>query len=76
MSWKTKQTQALPNKKPQINYMKYAGMATQLFGIMIALLWIGHKIDAYRGASKPYLTMLLPIIGLVGYLYKLVKELS
>jgi len=56
--------------------MKYAGMATQLFAIMFALLWIGQKIDAYLTANKPYLTILLPTIGLFVYLYKLVKELS
>jgi len=56
--------------------MKYAGMATQLFGIMFVLLWIGQKSDAYLGSNKPYLTILFPTLGLFVYLYKLVKELS
>jgi len=66
----------LPNNKKPVNVMKYAGMATQLFGIMFVLLWIGQKSDAYLGSNKPYLTILFPTLGLFVYLYKLVKELS
>ena len=51
-------------------------MATQMFAIMFVLLYIGQKLDAYMLNEKPYLTILLPTLGLFAYLYKLVKELS
>jgi len=66
----------LSNKKKNVNVMKYAGMATQLFAIMFVLLYLGQKLDAYFSNAKPYMTILFPTLGLFAYLYKLVKDLS
>ncbi len=52
------------------------GMATQLFLLMLGLLYIGKYIDAYFQFAKPYFTIFLPVIGLFIYLYKLVIDLS
>jgi len=56
--------------------MAYMGMATQLFAIMFILLFVGKRIDAHFALNKPYFTIFLPVLGLFGYLYKLVKDIS
>ena len=66
------------NAKPaQSNrYLKYSGMAIQLFALVAIGAWLGQKTDAYVHASKPYFTILFILLFTTGFFYKLVKDLG
>lgn len=61
--------------KQSLNYMRYTGMAFQIV-IMLAIgAFIGQKLDAHFGLSKPYLTALSVIVFLFFALYLILKDL-
>jgi hypothetical protein len=64
------------NKKSSKEYMKYAGLATSMFGTLFILWFIGSKIDAYFGNEVQYIGLCLMIMGLFAILYKIIKSLS
>ena len=67
------------NKAPsqgQAKYMKYMGLALQLFVSFAVVLFIGKKIDARLGNEKLYITMILLLITFIGIMYKIMKDLS
>lgn len=51
-------------------------MAFQLFLMLGILIYIGIKMDVYFGFSKSYSTAFLPLLGLLAYFYKIIKELK
>ncbi len=51
-------------------------MAFQIFGLLFVATWIGMKIDEYMGNESYYIALLLAVVVLVIYLYKLVITLS
>ena len=63
-------------KKKVVNYMKYAGLGTQMAAILAIGIWGGQKLDAYFGNESPAITMLLVLFLFTGIMYKLFKELS
>jgi FtsH-binding integral membrane protein len=64
-------------KSPSSNkYLKYSGMALQLFALMGIAAWIGQKIDKKLATSIPYFTVLLLLLFTGGFFYILVKELN
>ena len=64
------------NKKKVVNYMKYAGLGTQMAAILAIGIWGGQKLDAYFGNESPAITMLLVLFLFTGIMFKLFKELS
>ncbi len=56
------------------DYLRYTGMAFELFALLLILIYIGKKLDAYFGFEKSYLLMLLVTMGLMGYLAKIYFE--
>jgi hypothetical protein len=63
-------------KKPVVNYMQYMGLAFQLFIMLGLLIFAGKWLDNYFGFDKAYVTAFLPLIGLIAYFYKIIKELK
>ena len=57
-------------------YLRYSGMALQLFVLLAVAAWIGQKIDKAAGTSKPYFTIILILVFTGGFFYRLVKDLS
>ena len=67
----------MPSKKPKgYEYLKYSGLAFQMFFILFLGWWLGSKIDAYLDISKPVFALILLIVFLTGFFYKLIKDLS
>lgn len=67
----------MSSKKPKgYEYLKYSGLAFQMFFILFLGWWIGSKIDAYLDISKPVFALILLIVFLTGFFYKLIKDLS
>jgi len=60
---------------PSKDYLKYTGIAFQMFFLLLLGWFIGGYLDSLFEFDKPYLALLFMIILLIGYLYKLVKEL-
>jgi hypothetical protein len=62
-------------RKNSKSYVQYTGLAFQLAGILLISIFAGKKIDVYFGFSKPYITALLSMMALVGFMYKLYLDL-
>ncbi len=63
-----------PRKTNQ--YLKYSGMALQLFVLLAIAAWLGQKIDEKLASSKPYFTIILILLFTGGFFYRLVKDLT
>jgi len=63
-------------QKTTKSYAAYAGLGMQfLVGIVVASLG-GKYLDKWLGASFPIFVWALPILVIVGIIYKLVKQLE
>lgn len=58
------------------DYARYSGMATEMFGLLIVMVFIGRKLDHYLQNEKYYVTALLVVIGVCGYLYRLYIQVT
>jgi hypothetical protein len=56
--------------------LRYAGLGTQILVSLGIAVFAGYKIDSWLGISLPLLVWLLPLMVLVGMIYKLIKETS
>ncbi len=67
-----------PEREPrQVNqYLKYSGMAIQLFVLMGVAAWLGQLLDKRLATSKPYFTIILILLFTGVFFYRLVKDLS
>lgn len=63
-------------KKKTTNYMKYAGLGTQMAVLFFIGIYGGQKLDAYFGNETPGITIFLILFFFVGFMFKLYKELS
>lgn len=72
----------MTDQKPKTNrqrtkaYVKYSGMAYQLFGLLALSIYLGIKLDAYLGNEKRYMTALICLIVLTGFLYNVVRTVK
>jgi hypothetical protein len=65
-----------PEKKRNVNLFKYASMGTQfLVGIGIGV-FIGLKADGWLKLKIPLLVWILPLLIIVGFTLKLIKDTS
>jgi len=51
-------------------------MGTQIFVALGLAVFIGLKVDRWLKISAPLLVLVLPVIVLVGIIYKIIKETS
>jgi chromate transport protein ChrA len=56
--------------------LRYASMGTQIFVALGLAVFVGLKVDKWLKISAPLLVLILPVIVLVGIIYKIVKETS
>ena len=56
--------------------LRYASMGTQIFVALGLAVFVGLKADRWLKISAPLLVLILPVIVLVGIIYKIVKETS
>ena len=56
--------------------LRYASIGTQIFVALGLAVFVGLKADKWLKISAPLLVLILPVIVLVGIIYKIVKETS
>ena len=64
------------NNNNNRDLLRYASMGTQIFVALGIAVFIGLKADKWLKISAPLLVLLLPVLALVGIIYKIVKETS
>lgn len=64
-----------PKKKVDA-YMKYTGLAFQLAAVVFISIFVGGKIDDRLALDVPLVTILMILLLIGGYFYKLIKDLS
>jgi len=57
-------------------YLKYSGMALQFFAVIALGAWVGQKLDAYFGTSKPFITIICILFLAAGYFFKMYRDLT
>ena len=67
-----------PERRPrQVNqYLKYSGMAFQLFVLLGIAAFLGQWLDKRYLSGNPYFTIILILLFTGGFFYRLVKDLS
>jgi F0F1-type ATP synthase assembly protein I len=67
-----------PDRSPrQVNqYLKYSGMAMQLFALVAVAAWLGTYLDRRLETSKPYITIILILLFTGVFFYRLIKDLN
>ena len=65
-----------PSNKNYSDLLRYASMGTQIFVALGLAVFVGLKADKWLKISAPLLVLILPVIVLVGIIYKIVKETS
>ena len=67
-----------PERKPrQVNqYLKYSGMALQLFVLLLVAAWLGQWLDKRLQTRDPYFTIILILLFMGGFFYRLVIDLN
>ncbi|NOT38424.1 MAG: AtpZ/AtpI family protein [Saprospiraceae bacterium] len=64
-------------KSGEVNaYLKYAGLAFQIFGILAVGAFLGQWIDEKLNFSQPWMTILLIVFLFAGIIYKIFLETS
>lgn len=67
----------LPPDAPKPNqYLRYSGLAFQMMAIIGVCVWIGLKLDERLRLSGPWLTLALLLVGVVGAMYRVIKEVN
>jgi hypothetical protein len=63
-------------EKKNNTLIQYAGMAAQILTGLGLSTWLGLWIDKKRNSPKPLFTWLLPVVLLIGFLVKAIKDTS
>ena len=65
-----------PGKKNNVSLLQYASMGTQfLAGIGIGV-FVGLKVDSWLKLKIPLLVWILPLLIIIGFILKLIKDTS
>lgn len=57
-------------------YVKYSGLAFQMFFLLLAGWFIGSYGDGYFNFEKPYIALALAFVFLIVFFYKLYNDLE
>jgi len=67
----------MANKRPgSQKYLKYSGLAMQLFGLNLMAILIGKWADKQLELEKGYISMLLILLFNIGFFYGLYIDLT
>jgi len=64
-----------PNK-PTNDLLRYAGLGAQIFASLGISVFVGYKVDDWVNSPIPLLVWILPLIILIGMIYRLIKDTS
>ncbi len=65
-----------PPKKPQVDYLRYSGLAFQLIVLILAGAWLGSYLDERMQNQHPYWTAGLSLLGVMAGMYQLYRDLT
>lgn len=57
-------------------YVKYSGMASQMIGALVIAAFAGRKLDAYVGNEKPWFTIGLLLVAVMGTMLLTILSLN
>lgn len=61
----------------QVNkYLKYSGIAFQLFFLLLIAVFAGQYLDERLGNETPWFLLLFIILAFGAWMYKLIKDLE
>jgi len=66
----------MPSHNNNRDLLKYAGLATQIFVALGLAVFVGIKADEWMALSFPVLAWVIPLLVIVSFIYKLIKETS
>ena len=65
-----------PEEKKQLNsYLKFSGIGFQMAATIILFAFLGHWLDGKFETEKPYITLLLMLVGVILSILVLIKQL-
>jgi hypothetical protein len=56
------------------DYLKYAGMGTQMLVIIFIFTWVGIKLDQRTASEKQIYTAILSLLGVILGIYTVLKD--
>ncbi|MEL6390803.1 MAG: hypothetical protein AAFQ02_11645 [Bacteroidota bacterium] len=62
------------SQRPSKAYVKYSGLALQMFVVLFMGFWGGSKLDEVFGFDRPYIGGLLCLMILFGFFYKIIAD--
>lgn len=62
--------------RPSNDLLRYAGLGAQIFASLGIAVFIGYKIDDWINTPIPLLVWILPLLILIGMIYRLIKDTS
>ena len=65
-----------PNKRNYSDLLRYASIGTQIFVGLGLAVFIGLKADKWLKISAPLLVIILPVMVLAAFIYRIFKETS
>lgn len=68
--------EAGPPKKPQVDYLRYSGLAFQLIALILAGAWLGDWLDERMQNQTPYCTAAFSLLGVLAGMYQLYRDLT
>ena len=66
----------MPSQNNNRDLLKYAGLATQIFVAIGLAVFVGIKADEWTALSFPVFSWVIPLLVIVSFIYKLIKETS
>ena len=64
------------SNKPANDLLRYAGLGAQIFVSIGLSVLIGYKADEWLNTPIPLLVCIIPLLVLIGMIYKLIKDTS
>lgn len=55
---------------------KYSGLGFQMLGIISVFTFIGIKLDDYLHTKKPWWTVALVLVGVIGAMYQVIRSVT
>lgn len=63
-----------PNNKSLL--LKYAGLTGQILVSLGIAVFAGYKIDGWLNFTAPILVLVLPLLVIIGLIYRVIKDTS
>jgi F0F1-type ATP synthase assembly protein I len=65
-----------PKSKPSNTYLKYSGLAIQLFGAIGLFGWLGYKLDQYLALTFPAFMLLFGFTAFGAMMFQVYRSIK